>query len=70
MQLELQRILAGIENQFNMANDILVGRTIEEHDEALEEVCTKLKEACITLNPEKCIFDVDEVSFMGCYIGL
>ena len=65
MQLELQRILAGIANQFNMADDILVGGTIEEHDEALEEVCTKLKEAGITLNPEKCIFDVCEVSFMG-----
>ena len=50
MQLELQRILAGTASQFNMADDILIGGTVKEHDEALKEVCKKLKEAGITLN--------------------
>jgi hypothetical protein len=65
MQIELQRILAGIPHQFNVADDILIGGTVEEHDRALREVCSVLRAKGITLNPDKCVFDVDEVSFMG-----
>ena len=65
MQIELQRILAGTPNQTNMADDIMVGGSIQQHDEALMNVCEKLSKAGITLNPDKCIFDVKEVSYMG-----
>ena len=65
MQIEMQRMLAGIPNQINMADDILIGGTPEEHDKALREVCSNLRDNGITLNPKKCIFDVREVTFVG-----
>ena len=49
----------------NMADDIMIGGTVVSHDSALFEVCSKLKKAEITLNPKKCIFDVNEFTFMG-----
>ena len=33
LQIEMQRILAGIGHQVNISDDILVGRTTEEHDQ-------------------------------------
>lgn len=65
MQIELQRILAGIPYQMNMADDILIGGTVEQHDQAVVEVCRSLSRAGVTLNPEKCLFDKTQVSFMG-----
>ena len=56
MQIELQRILAGSPNQMNMADDIMIGGTVEGHDSALFEVCSQLNKAGIRLNPKKCIF--------------
>ena len=65
MQIELQRILVGSSNQMNKADDIMIGGTVEGHDSALFEVCSKLKKEGITLNPKKCIFYVNGVTFMG-----
>ena len=65
MQIELRKMLAGIANQLNMADDILIGGSVKEHDKALEEVCRVLGLHGITLNPKKCVFDVSEVTFMG-----
>jgi hypothetical protein len=65
MQNEIFRMLAGIPNQVNVADDILVGGTQKEHDEALKQVLDTLKANGITVNPKKCVFDVNSISFLG-----
>ena len=65
MQIELRKILAGIEHQMNMADDFLIGGSETQHDKSLFAVCQALKNHGITLNPDKCIFDVSQVTFMG-----
>lgn len=47
-------------------DDILVmGRTREEHDMRLNEVLRKAKENGVKFNKDKCIFGVQEVSYLG-----
>ena len=36
LQIEIQKMLSGIPHQVNIADDILIGGTVQEHDEALE----------------------------------
>ena len=50
----------------NISDDILVGgRTEEEHDANLRKCLTILQENNLTLNEEKCIWKVPEVTFFG-----
>ena len=65
LQIEMQSMLSSISNQVNIADDILIGGTVEEHDKALTEVLRTLKENGITVNVPKCIFDVEEIRFAG-----
>ena len=65
MQIELSKILADIHKQMNMADDIIIGGNKQEHDKALKEVCQALSDNGITLNPDKCIFNANQVTFMG-----
>ena len=65
LQNEMSRILAGIPNQVNVADDILIGGTQSQHDAALEQVIQSLKACGITANPQKCHFDTSTVSFLG-----
>ncbi|KAL1457555.1 hypothetical protein WDU94_007770 [Cyamophila willieti] len=47
-------------------DDIIVyGKTVEEHDEKLEKVLCIARENNIRFNPEKCVFNVSEVKFLG-----
>lgn len=69
-QRTMQRILEGLEGVVCQMDDILVhGATIEEHDERLEAVLKRLEEANATLNPEKCLFAQETVSFLGQLVG-
>lgn len=65
LQNEMSRILAGIPNQVNVADDILIGGSQKQHDKALEQVVLALKTNGITANPQKCQFDTDCISFLG-----
>ena len=56
---------ADIHKQMNMADDIIIGGNKQEHDKALKEVCQALSDNGITLNPDKCIFNANQVTFMG-----
>ena len=47
----------------------MYGATIGEHDERLEAVLKRLEEANVTLNPEKCLFAQETVSFLGQLVG-
>ena len=65
LQLEMHKMLSGIPNQVNIADDILIGGSVEEHDAALQKVLSALTSNGITVNPDKCVFDVEEVRFIG-----
>ena len=65
LQLEMHKMLSSIPNQVNIADDILIGGSVEEHDAALQKVLSALTSNGITVNPDKCIFDVEEVRFVG-----
>ena len=58
--------LLGLEGVECNIDDILIhGRNQEEHDERLHTVLNKLKEAHITLNPEKCEFSKTSMKILG-----
>ena len=58
--------LTGLEGVECNIDDILIhGRNQEEHDQRLHAVLNKLKEAHITLNPEKCEFGKTSIKILG-----
>ena len=70
LQNEMTRMLAGIPNQMNVSDDILIGGTTDaEHDAALSGVLDTLDRNNITVNPTKCLFDVGELAFLGLIFG-
>ena len=66
---EMVRLLAGIPNQANVADDILIGGTQADHDGALDLVLNALDTNNITVNTKKCLFDVGQLSFLGLTFG-
>lgn len=65
-QNEIRKIIQGIPGVANMSDDLIVhGSTTEEHDTRLNTVLKRLEECGLTLNPEKCLFGVEEVEFLG-----
>ena len=66
---EMTRMHAGIPNQMNVSDDILIGGTTETHDAALASFLDTLNRNNITVNPTKCLFDVGELSFLGLIFG-
>lgn len=62
----LQSILQGLKGVKNLLDNIIVnGRTQEEHDLRLKQVCKRLGEKGFTLNKEKCRISLKEVKFLG-----
>ena len=61
----MQNMLSGIPNQVNISDDILVGGSPADHDEALGKVLHTLHENGITVNVKKCLFDVEELGCVG-----
>ena len=51
LQTQMQKMLSGIPHQVNIADDILIGGTVDERDLALKQVLSVLKNRGITLNP-------------------
>ena len=48
---------------------IIAGRTQEQHDAALEEVCQRIQDSGMTLNPEKCIIASEAIPWWGMVIS-
>ena len=48
---------------------VVVTETEEEHDEIVEEVLRRLEENDLFVKPEKCVWKVKEVGFLGVIIG-
>ncbi len=62
----IQQILQGCPGVRNISDDIIVfGKTRHEHDQNLEKVLQRLQNAGLTLNQDKCIFGVSNVTFFG-----
>ncbi|XP_030834780.1 uncharacterized protein K02A2.6-like [Strongylocentrotus purpuratus] len=65
-QYEIHRVIAGIEGAANISDDIIVhASTQKEHDKRLKQVLSRLRDAGLTANAEKCKFGVSELDFMG-----
>ena len=65
-QKVLEQILQGCEGVQNILNDIIIHTaTQKEHDERLEKVLALLQQKGITLNREKCQFNMLKLEFMG-----
>ncbi|XP_065088042.1 uncharacterized protein K02A2.6-like [Ochlerotatus camptorhynchus] len=65
-QKALEQILAGCENTVNYIDDIIIfGQTEEEHDRALQQVLSTLREKEVLLNHRKCVFKATEIEFLG-----
>ena len=69
LQIQMQKMLVDVPHQMNIADDILIGGSPEEHDSALRQVIQVLWENGYTLNIKKCIIDAEEVIFAGLLFG-
>ncbi len=65
-QHEIAAVLAGIEGVENISDDIIIHAPDKEsHDERLHAVLRRLENCDLTLNAEKCQFNMDKLVFMG-----
>ena len=65
-QRVIQQTLAGCDGVENISDDIIVhGRTLEEHDKRLVQVLSVIKERGLTLNKDKCILRMRQLTFLG-----
>ncbi|CAF1043728.1 unnamed protein product [Brachionus calyciflorus] len=62
----IKQILEGIKNQINASDDILImGKTLNDHNEALEKVLKRLDEKGLTVKLEKCEFRKSSIIYFG-----
>ncbi|MFN9908355.1 MAG: reverse transcriptase family protein, partial [bacterium] len=65
-QRMMDRILAGLSFVFCYLDDIIIAsRDEQEHLEHLREVFSRLREAGLVINAEKCVFAATAVEFLG-----
>jgi hypothetical protein len=51
-------------------DDIIVfTKTLKEHREVMREVLTRLRDNDLFLNPQKCVFEKDEIEYLGVVIS-
>ena len=72
-QAMINKILRDIINKGKVVafvDDVLVGTKMEEgHDEIVEEVLKRLEENNLYVKPEKCVWKVRKIRFLGVVIG-
>jgi len=72
-QVMMNEILRDLINEGKVAafvNDILVGTETEEgYNEIVEEILRRLEENDLYIKPEKCIWKVRKIGFLGVVIG-
>ena len=67
----LRPVFQNIKDAHVIQDDLIVGgKTREEHDMTLDQVCKKIEEIGMTLNPEKCIFAASEIPWWGMTISV
>jgi len=72
-QAMMNEILRDMINEGKVAafvDNVLVGTEVEEgHDEIVEEVLKQLEENDLYVKPEKCVWKVRKIGFLGVIIG-
>ena len=51
-----------------MDNMLIFSKTLEEHRKCVQRVLQQLRDHDLYLKPEKCVFEVQEVEFLGLII--
>ena len=65
-QHAVSNVLAGIDGAENISNDIVFhGADQESHDQSVHAVLGRLRVCSLTLNPEKCQYNMIRIVFMG-----
>ena len=65
-QRRMSNIVEDLEGVVCMVDDILVfAKTQEDHDRCLRAVLNRIKDAGLTLNKDKCVFNQRSVKFLG-----
>ena len=65
-QREMGKILQGLEGCEVYQDDIVIhGKSMEEHDDRLQQVLQRIEECGIKLNREKCTFRETSITFLG-----
>ncbi|XP_065066035.1 uncharacterized protein K02A2.6-like [Rhopilema esculentum] len=65
-QNTISQTIQDISNAKNMSDDVIIwGKTLEEHNTALEKVLQRFEEKGITLNEGKCRFNKTRLQFYG-----
>ena len=66
----MNQILEGLDGVECNIDDILIyGTTQEEHDQRSKAVLCRLNDGHVTLNPAKCIVNVQSIKFQGQIVG-
>ena len=72
-QVMMNEILRNLINKGKVAafvDDVLVGTETEEgHDKIVEEILRRLEENDLYVKPEKCVWKVKKIGFLGVVIG-
>ena len=65
-QKRMNKILEGIEGVICLVDDVLIyGKTQAEHDERVRQCLQRIREANVTLNSAKCVFNKSSIKFLG-----
>jgi hypothetical protein len=60
------KVLRGLKGVRNIADNIIVfGKTREEHDDSLVELCKRLEQSGLTASAENCTLGVEKLTFFG-----
>ena len=60
------KVFSGLDRIRVISDDVIVyGRTQSEHDEALKQVLIRIRERGLTLNFDKCEFNLERIKFFG-----
>ena len=66
---KIDEIIEGLDGVVKSMDDFLIyDKDAKEHDMRLKRFLYRLKLNGITLNLKKCVFKVDRVEFLGCFI--
>ena len=65
-QHTVEQVLAKCEGAYNIHDDIIIYvRSVEEPDNRLQKTIECIRDKGPTLNPEKCVFRMPQLPFMG-----
>ena len=66
----LRPVFHDIKDAHVIQDDLIIGgETQEHHDQVLEQVCERIEEIGMTLNPDKCIISEDQIPWWGMMIS-